>query len=124
MTDIKCLDSSAWLAYYFAESEETKNIIESVLPLITSTLSLFEIKKRLLILKKDPQELLEFIKNRSRIQVPDTTIVEKAAELALKYKLGAIDALIYATSVINNAELFTGDNDFRSLEKVKMISVS
>ncbi|MEK6845963.1 MAG: hypothetical protein AABY26_04335, partial [Nanoarchaeota archaeon] len=77
MTDTKCLDSSAWLAYYFAESDEIKLIVESTFPLITSTLSLFEIKKRLLLLKKEPEELLAFIKHRSMIITPDTIIAEK-----------------------------------------------
>ncbi len=122
MTDIKCFDSSAWLSYYFGESEEVKEIIEGAVLLITSSLSLFEIKKRLFSLKKEPKPLLDFIKQRSQIVVVTITIAESAAEIAVKNKLGAIDSLIYMTSRVHNAELITGDNDFRDLEKVKIIS--
>lgn len=122
MTDIKCLDSSAWLAYYFGTSEEIKPIIEKEGLLITSALSLFEVKKRLLVLKQDPKVLLDFIKERSGIIIPDMEITEKAAEISVEKKLGAMDALIYATAQLKNAELITGDNDFRGLEKVRIIS--
>lgn len=122
VTGISCLDSSVWLAYYFAESKEIKDIIDSTSPLITSTLSLFEIKKRLITLKKETDELLTFIKHRSRIIPLDSNIAEKAVELALKHKLGTVDALIYATSILHEAKLVTGDNDFRGLEEVKIIS--
>ena len=79
MIDIKCMDSSAWLAYYFAGSIEAKEVVEGEFTLITSILSLFEIKKRLLTLHKNPQELLDFIKQRSGLIVPNMEIVEKAA---------------------------------------------
>lgn len=116
------MDSSAWLAYYFAGSIEAKEIVEGESTLITSTLSLFEIKKRLLSLHKNPQEFLEFIKQRSGLIVPDIEIVEKAAALAIEKKLAAMDALLYTTSVLHKAEFITGDNDFRGLEQVRIIS--
>ena len=122
MTDIKCLDSSAWLAYYFGKIEEIKPIIEKEGLLITSTLCIFEVKKKILLLKQDPKIILDFIKERSGIIIPDLEIVEKAASIAVEKKLGAMDALIYATAQAKKAELITADNDFRGLEKVKIIS--
>ncbi|MEK6867662.1 MAG: PIN domain-containing protein [Nanoarchaeota archaeon] len=122
MTDIKCLDSSAWLAYHFATSTEIKEIIDKEGLIITSSLCLFEIKKKLLMVKQDWREFLKFIKERSGIIVPEIEITENAAQIAVDKKLGAMDALIYATAQIKNAELITGDNDFRGLEKVRIIS--
>ena len=122
MIAIKCLDSSAWLAYYLNENSELKMIIDHSSLIVTSSLSLFEIKKRLLSLKKETKPLLEFIKSRSEIVLPKISITEKAAELAIEKKLGAMDALIYTTSLLHQAELITGDNDFRGLEKVTIIS--
>jgi len=124
MTDIKliCLDSSAWLSYFFQESFEVKGIIEGEDVLMTSSISLFEVKKRLLILKKDPEHALKLIKQRSNILVPGFIIAETAADLSLKHHLAAVDALIYASCRLSGAELITGDNDFRGLEKVRIIS--
>ncbi len=122
MIDIKCLDSSAWLSYYFGENKIIKEIVESGNLLITSSLSLFEVKKRLLSLKKEPKPLLDFIKQRSQIVPVNIIIAENAADIAILKKLGAMDSLIYATNSTHNAELITGDNDFRGLEKVKIIS--
>ncbi len=122
MIDIKCLDSSAWLSYYFGENKIIKEIVESGNLLITSSLSLFEVKKRLLSLKKEPKQLLDFIKQRSQIVPVNIIIAENAADIAIQKKLGAMDSLIYATNSIHNAELIKGDNDFRGLEKVKIIS--
>ena len=122
MTDIKCLDSSAWLAYHFATSLDIKEIIDKEGLIITSSLCLFEIKKRLLVLNKDWQQFLKFVKERSGIIVPEIEIVEKAAQVAVDKKLGAMDALIYATAQMKNAKLITGDNDFRGLEGVRIIS--
>lgn len=121
MIDIKCIDSSAWLSYYFGQSEIMKEIIDGEELLITSSLCLFEIKKKLLLLKKDSETFLQFIKERSVIIVPNTEIAEKAADIALEKRLGAMDALIYATTQMQNAELITADNDFRGLEKIRMI---
>lgn len=122
MIDIKCLDSSAWLAYHFGQSSYIRELIDKGGLIVTSSISLFEIKKKLMSMKKDFIGLMQLIKERSVIIMPGIDIVEMAAEIAIEKKLGAIDSLIYATSLISNAELVTGDNDFRGLEKVKLIS--
>ncbi|MDP1694777.1 MAG: PIN domain-containing protein [Candidatus Woesearchaeota archaeon] len=122
MTDIKCFDSSAWLSYYFSQNSAVKSMIDSHGLILTSSLSLFEIKKRMLNLKKDPEPLLIFMKQRSVIIMPTIEINEKAAEIAVKNKLGAMDSLIYTTSLMHEAELVTGDNDFRNIDNVKIIS--
>jgi predicted nucleic acid-binding protein len=43
-TEFKLLDSSIWLAYFFAEREVVKELIDSNEILYTSSLSLFEVK--------------------------------------------------------------------------------
>lgn len=121
MTGIKCLDTSAWLAYYFAESPVVKEIVEGKELIITSSLSLFEIKKKLISLQKDFQELLKFIKARGEVIAPAVEIAEKAADFATTNRLGAMDALIYATSILRHADLVTGDNDFRGLPSVRIV---
>ncbi len=123
MTDTKCLDSSAWLAYYFAESIEMKNIIDSESSIVTSSISLFEIKKRLKKAKKDYETFLTFLKKRSSVIIaPGIILAENAADVSIDHGLGAVDSLIYATAQFADAELITADNDFRELDNVKIIS--
>ncbi|MBI2666772.1 PIN domain-containing protein [Candidatus Woesearchaeota archaeon] len=123
MTATNQLDTSVWLAYFFSSSKEAKKIIEEENGLFqTSALSLFEIKKKLLALKKDPVTFLDFVKSRSTIITLTPEIAEKAAEIAISNKLGAMDALIYATSIFSKTRLITADNDFRGLERVSIIS--
>jgi len=123
VTASKQLDTSVWLAYFFKSSLEAKKIIEEENGLFfTSSLSLFEIKKKLLSLQKESEKFLEFVKSRSTILPLSLEIAEKAAEIALEKKLGAVDALLYATGVLSQAEFITADNDFRKLERVRMIS--
>lgn len=54
------------------------------------------------------------------VQVVDVTaaIALDAAELATKYKLYALDALIYATALEHDAELVTCDAHFKDLPQV------
>ena len=121
MTDSKLIDSSAWLSYFYAENTRIRDVMESDDMLLTSSLSLFEVKLKLLKDKKEQsliQKSLEIIKKRSLVIPMDTKIGEKAAEISIALKLSAIDSLIYTTSLTNNATLVTLDNDFRGLKDV------
>lgn len=122
MIDTKCMDSSAWLGYYFAQFSLVKEIVDGESILLTSSLSLFEIKKKLLLLKKDPEAFLAFIKERSEIIEPTIEIVEKAAEVAVKEKLAAIDSLLYTTALLHQAQFVTGDVDFKQCSGVLFLS--
>ena len=118
------LDSSAWISYFFAESKEIKNIIDAPNIILTSVISLFEIKRKLVRDELDKYKIsmiLSYNKEKSIIIKLEQDICEKAAEISLKNKLHAIDSLIYTTSLINNCILVTGDNHFKNLEKVIII---
>jgi predicted nucleic acid-binding protein len=120
----KLLDSSAWLSYFFAQNEEIKGIVESNDILYTQTISLFEIKRKFLerqIRKDGLNKALNFIKERSIIVNLDEEIAEKAAEIAYKKKLHAIDSLIYATALSVESMLVTMDLDFKELEGVRIL---
>lgn len=124
MTDTRLLDSSAWLSYLYAENTKIKNIVESEEIILTSALSIFEIKFKLFKDKKEPFEIsrsLDFIKRRSLIGPLDTKIAEKAVELSMQHSLPAVDSLIYATSLAKDAIMITLDNDFRGLKDVLLI---
>lgn len=123
MTDSELFDSTIWLDYLIKGSFKEKIEQEEIFAL--SSLSLFEIKRKLLknkeLKKKGIEEKMSFIKSKSIIINIDEKIAEKASEIAEEKDLGAADALIYTTAILNNATLFTLDNDFRGFDKVKML---
>ncbi len=121
MTDSRFLDSSAWLSYFYAENNEIKSLVESDALLLTSTISIFEIKSKLIKDKIEPiklQKSMDLIKSRSLIINIDFEIANRAVELSIKNNLHTADALIYSSALKNNAILITLDNDFRGLNSV------
>ena len=120
------LDSSVWLAYFLAASEEIKKLIDSNTVLFTSAISLFEIRKRLIkenLQNKKIAQACEFIKENTIIIDIDTEISEKAVAISIKEKLHTVDALIYTSAIVNNAILVTADKkDFSNLNNVKILS--
>ena len=119
MKDSKLIDSSVWIAYLF--NGLYSEVIDSNDILLLSTLSLFEIKKKLVKNKVDGGKIIksiEFIKKRSLLVPVTIEIAEKAVDFSLGNKLPIIDALIYTTSVANESTLITIDNDFRGLNNV------
>ena len=122
MTGFKFLDSSVWVHYLV--NDQYRELIENSEFSYISTLSLFEIKRKLLKDKFDENKLtkaLGFIERKTLIISPSKEITLLAAELSVKHKLGAMDALIYTTAQQHGAELITCDNDFRGLENVQIL---
>ena len=123
MTDSKLLDSSIWLEYLI--HGKYKEIIETQETLYISSLSLFEIKRKLTRDKFNEIQIikaLEYVKKRTLIIRVSAEISEKAVELSLQHTLGAMDALIYASALIQQAILLTCDNDFRALKEVTILN--
>ena len=123
MTDSRFLDSSAWLAYFYGE-EQVKEMIESDQILLTSAISLFEIKNKLIKDKIETVKLkrsLEFIKKRSLIVNIDVEISEEAVAFSIKDNLHTVDALIYSSTLKNESVLVTFDNDFHGLNNVLIL---
>ena len=121
MTDSRFLDSSAWLSYFYAENQEIRTIVESNILILTSVLSIFEIKKKFVNDKVNPIKLdktIKVIKSRSLLLDVNLEITEKAVDFAMKNNLLIIDALIYASALVSNSKLITLDNDFRNLNEV------
>lgn len=91
---------------------------------MTSVLSLFEIKRNLLKENREEAEIekaLDLIKNTSIILDINEIICENAAKISIKNKLHAMDSLIYATAMLNNALLLTFDSDFKNLSNVRLL---
>jgi len=116
VTDSKIIDSSAWIAYL--TKNKLAEIIDNESRLFLSSLSLFEIKKKLMkdkITKKDISDKIDFVKKKSIILPVTDKIAEKAAEISIEKEIPSMDSIIYATALENNLSLITLDNDFRGL---------
>jgi predicted nucleic acid-binding protein len=123
LTDSELFDSTIWLDYLIKGNFKEKIEQEEIFAI--SSLSLFEIKRKLLknkeLKRKEIEEKMSFIKSKSIIINLDERIAEKASEMAEEKNLGAADAIIYTTAILNNAILLTLDNDFRGFDKVKIL---
>ena len=122
MIDSKLIDSSVWIEFII--NGNYTEIINKEEIFILSTLSLFEIKKKLMKLNYETIDItkgLDFIKQKSNLIEPDEKIVESAVELSIKYNLGTVDAILYSTANIHNAELVSLDNDFRNLPNAQVL---
>ena len=121
-TDSKLIDSSVWLAYLF--NGEYKDIIESNEVLMLSSLSLFEIKKKLAKSKIDSGKIarsMDFIKKKSLVVPVNEEIAEAAVDISLNNNLPLVDSMIYAAAMLNNSTLVTLDNDFRGLKNTTLL---
>ena len=125
MTDSKlCIDSSVWLDYFLNEDTKVKKYIDTEdYLLITSSLTIYEIRKKLMGIKLEKkkiteEEAIEDVKQSSIIVEPGEQICYKAAKDSITHGLSAIDAIIYRTAIDNNASLLTLDSDFSKLKNV------
>ncbi|MEX2017153.1 MAG: PIN domain-containing protein [Candidatus Pacearchaeota archaeon] len=122
MTDYNLLDSSIWIDYLI--NGKHQDLIETEKKLLLATISIIEIIKKLNKLKISKEEIakkLLYIKKQSILINLDENIADKASQLVLEKNIPVADSVVYASAVLNNAILFTLDNDFRNLSNVKII---
>lgn len=116
------LDSSAWLSYFLAENDLSRRFIEEEDHLLmTSVLSIFEIKRKMLLKRAKEakvEEFIKFVKTRSLLIDVNEKICNNAVDLSLKHNLHTMDSLIYCSAILNNATLISGDAHFSGLEHV------
>ena len=117
-----CLDSSGWIeiAEGGPNAEALAEALQPSQSLLSSVISLYEISKYLTreAGEANAQELLAFIRNYPVIAVTDDLALH-AADLSAVHKLAMADSLIYATSLSQNATLWTQDIDFEGLPNVR-----
>ena len=119
---MKLADTCVWIealadtptgAQYKSLLRDTKN-------LLVSTLVIFELRKwALRVLGESAADQLMVLLLDTTVVAPDASISMHAAELAALHRLHAIDALIYATSLSQNATLVTCDAHFKDLPQVE-----
>lgn len=118
---MKLFDSCVW-AEILAESETGKTYrqrLPEARQLLVSTLVVYEVSRwatRVMSSQKADVVLATLL--TGQVVEPTAAIALHAAELATKYKLHALDALIYATALEHDAELVTCDSHFKGLPQV------
>lgn len=119
------LDSWAWIEYVKGSKAGNKvqEYVESNEEILISTINIAEIYRKLL--HDTPQEadrIINLILNRSFTIFLDIETALNAAKIKYEKKFGMADAIVLATARSHSATIITGDNDFKGLENVKMIS--
>ena len=119
------VDSSGWLEY-FSDGENASFFaptIEDTAHLIVPVICIYEVFKRLLILR-DEHIALVHIGDMHQGQIADLTapIALQAAKLSAELKIAMADSIILATSRAHRATLWTQDVDFKGLDGVEYIA--
>ena len=119
------VDSSGWLEY-FADGENASFFspaIEDTENLIVPAIVLYEVFRRLLILR-DEQTALQLLGalSQGHTAAVTTTIALQAAKLSVELKLAMADSIILSTARSYNATLWSQDADFEGIEGVQFIA--
>jgi toxin FitB len=116
------LDSSAWIECLDAgpNTPHFAPILQKLPDLIVPTIVITEVRK--VVLKQRTREMANDVTQsmRSGMVVPiDEEIAISAADLFIKYKLPLADSLIYAITLAHKATLWTQDEHFKELPRVR-----
>ncbi|MEW6062189.1 MAG: type II toxin-antitoxin system VapC family toxin [Bacteroidota bacterium] len=118
------VDSSGWLEY-FADGKNAKFFspaIEDTDTLIVSVVNLYEVYKKITVERTEHDALQAIgLMQQAKVVSINSTIALTASKISIDRKMPMADSLIYATALANSATVWTQDNDFRGLEKVKFI---
>lgn len=120
------IDSSVWLDFFGGgkNAKGARKYIFSNEPLMTPTLVLYEVYKKVRKEKNEASAILAItqIENKSEHLIPlDEALALFAADASLKWKLAMADAIIYATTLQEEATLITGDHHFEGLDQVELV---
>jgi len=118
------VDSSGWLEY-FAEGPNADFFaptIENIDELLTPSISIYEVFKRVLQQRSENTALLAVVAmQQGRVVDLDVTIALSAAKLSATLKIPMADSIILATGRAFNATVWTQDADFQGLDGVQYI---
>jgi predicted nucleic acid-binding protein len=124
---MRVVDTSAWIEWLMLS--DTGQEIAKFLPeqneWIVPTIVQLELSKWLTreVGEDKADQVIAYTKNC--VVVPlDTHIALQAAELCRVHKLATADAIVYATALVNDADLLTCDAHFQDLPNIKLIQKS
>lgn len=118
------IDSSGWVEYFVngPNARFFASPIEDSENLIVPTICLYEVFKRVL-LEFGEDKALETIGEMfsGRVMDLDRDTAIRAAQTSIELRLAMADSIIFATARINGATLWTQDEHFKDLDKVKYV---
>ena len=118
------VDSSGWIEYFTdgKNADFFARAIEKPSELILSSINIYEVYKKVLIEKDEysAQQIIG-IMNLGRIISVDESIAMVAAKISYENKIPMADSIIYSTALMNNAIVWTQDEDFKKFKNVKYI---
>ncbi|MES0488601.1 MAG: type II toxin-antitoxin system VapC family toxin [Leptospirales bacterium] len=117
------VDSSGWIEY-FSDSNRANLFskpIENTKKLIVPSITLYEVFKKLLSETNEDIALTAIAHmQQGKVVDLDQENAISAAKLSCKYNVPMADSIIYATTLLYNATLWTQDVDFKNLKgKIK-----
>ncbi len=119
------VDSSVWLSYFLTKGRDVADLLDSQDNLLfTSTLSLLEVKRRLIRLKlkgKMVDGAISLIMTNSILIQVSESLALASVDHCIEHGLHTVDAMIYETARATGSELATQDNDFRGLDGVLLL---
>ncbi len=122
---MKLVDSCGWLEYFAdtVNAEFYAEAIENIEYLIVPTICLSEVFKKILKEKNENSAIIAAAKmQQGNVVYLDEQIALNAAKYGLEYKLPLADSIIYATGIKYNAIIYTQDDHFKSIKRVKYFS--
>ena len=118
------VDSSGWLEY-FADGPNASFFapaIENVRELITPSISVYEVFRRVLQQRGEDDALRAIaIMVQGQVIDLDVTLALNAARTSAEMKLPMADSIILATARAYDATVWTQDEDFDGIERVQYI---
>jgi len=122
---VNLVDSSGWLEY-FADGPNAGAFaaaIEDRDQLLVSAVNLYEVFKRVLQQRGEPDALNAAVQMQQAQVVPfDSTLALNAARISFDLKLPLADSVVLATARAHDALLWTQDADFKGMDKVKYVA--
>ncbi|MFN3333156.1 MAG: type II toxin-antitoxin system VapC family toxin [Caldilinea sp.] len=118
------VDSSGWLEY-FADGPNADifaPIIEDIETLVTPTVSIYEVFKRVLQQRNEHEALQAVaVMLRTTVVELDTQLALAAARISAQLQIPMADSFILATARTHSATLWTQDAHFASIQGVRYI---
>lgn len=120
-------DTYAWVEYFLGTTKG--KIVEKILEqneVLTPVIVLIELSCKAARERWNFNKQLEFIKAKSLILDIGEKVILKTGSVYLKMRsnikdFGLIDSIILATSMIEMADIITGDKHFKNLDNVKYL---
>ena len=116
------VDSSAWIEFFVGGNNASffsKAIVDTQ-SLIVPVICLYEVFKKVNQVADEGRALEVIAQMKQGRVVPiSEEIALKASLVSIREKLPMADSLIYATGILEQAVIWTQDEDFQGLENVK-----